>query len=249
MISRSAASQCRQRLMVRFSSVKAIAGHPRRFSQPISPAPGSLPPHAARSATLASKGRLRPALSSRRATWTADHLPPRAAGIPRSSNPPAMARNDSQPAACSSFMVAARSEARSCARARRTARPAALALAVSLAPRSPPSFLPRLLAAASAALVRAEIMPASSSATAAICCSKNLPVAPSIAGKSAKRTSTPDYHELLRKGQIGSFPSLLRSRHSHAPYGGTRLTGSAIVISTRQALCRCACVSKRRRRG
>jgi hypothetical protein len=31
-------------------------------------------------------------------------------------------------------------------------------------------------------------MPASSSATATICCSMNRPVAPSIAGKSANRT-------------------------------------------------------------
>src|ERR1700716_1710471 len=30
---------------------------------------------------------------------TADHLPPRAAGMPRSSRPAAMARSDSQPAA------------------------------------------------------------------------------------------------------------------------------------------------------
>src|ERR671935_905103 len=84
----------------------------------------------------------------------ADHLPPRAAGMPRSWSPSAMARNDSQPAACSSLMVSARSEARSCARATRTARPATLALTVNLAPRSPPSLLPRLLAAASAAFVR-----------------------------------------------------------------------------------------------
>jgi hypothetical protein len=52
------------------------------------------------------------------------------------------------------LMVSARSEARSCARATRTARPATLALTVNLAPRSPPSLLPRLLAAASAAFVR-----------------------------------------------------------------------------------------------
>ena len=48
-----------------------------------------------------------------------------------------------------------------------TALPAARALAVKRAPRSPPSFTPRRLAAARAALVRAEIIPASSSATAA----------------------------------------------------------------------------------
>src|SRR5262249_57568841 len=69
----------------------------------------SSPLHPRPSTALASKGRLSPALSSRRATCTADHLPRRAAGIPRSSNPPAMARNDSHPPACSSFMLAATS--------------------------------------------------------------------------------------------------------------------------------------------
>jgi hypothetical protein len=37
-----------------------------------------------------------PAASNNRLTCTADHLPPRAAGMPRSSNPAAMARSDSQ---------------------------------------------------------------------------------------------------------------------------------------------------------
>ena len=40
---------------------------------------------------------------------------------------------------------------------------------VSFTPRLPPSFLPRRFAAASASFVRFEIMPASNSATAAIC--------------------------------------------------------------------------------
>jgi hypothetical protein len=99
-----------------------------------------------------------------RATWTADHLPPRAAGMPRPSKPDAMARRDSQPAARSSLTVGARSIARLRSCACRAALPA---------------------------LVRAEIIPASSSATAAICCNRNLPVAPSIIGRSANRTSTP----------------------------------------------------------
>ena len=55
--------------------------------------------HAAPTLALASKGL---ATSSNRITWTDDHFPPRAAGIPRSSGPAAMARRDSQPAACSS---------------------------------------------------------------------------------------------------------------------------------------------------
>jgi hypothetical protein len=55
--------------------------------------------HAVPTLALASKGL---ATSSNRITWTDDHFPPRAAGIPRSSGPAAMARRDSQPAACSS---------------------------------------------------------------------------------------------------------------------------------------------------
>ncbi len=82
-----------------------------------------------------------------RDTWTADHLPPRAAGMPRSSKPAAMARSDSQPAACSSLIVGARSTALLRARSCRVALPAARALAVKRAPRSPPSFTPRRLAA------------------------------------------------------------------------------------------------------
>jgi hypothetical protein len=56
--------------------------------------------------------------------------------------------------------------------------------------RGPPSFFPLRFAAAKAARVRAEIMPASNSATATICCNKNRPVAPSISGRSANLTST-----------------------------------------------------------
>ena len=63
-----------------------------------------------------------------------------------------MSRSDPQPAARSSAMAGARSRARFRARAIRTARPAARCLAVRRAPRSPPSFTPRRLAAARAAL-------------------------------------------------------------------------------------------------
>src|ERR1700738_3480378 len=79
-------------------------------------------------------------------------------------------------------MVGARSSARRRACSWRTALPAARCLAVSRAPRSPPSLTPRRFAAARASFVRFEIMPASSSAMAAICWSMNLPVAPSIMG-------------------------------------------------------------------
>jgi hypothetical protein len=74
----------------------------------------SATPHRFVAAAPAQKGRLlRSAVgaltrSSRRETCAADHLPPRAAGMPRASNSAAMARNDSQPAACSSFTVSAR---------------------------------------------------------------------------------------------------------------------------------------------
>jgi hypothetical protein len=86
----------------------------------------------------------------------------------RSFSPAAMARNDIEPAARNVTIIGAISDAR-CAAARATAAlPAARACRVSLAPlRRPPSFTPRLFAAASAALVRSEIAFASCSATAA----------------------------------------------------------------------------------
>ena len=89
--------------------------------------------------------------------------------MPRSSKPAAMARSDSQPAACSSLITGASSSAHSCERRATVALPAFRAFAVRRAPRSPPSFTPRRLAAARAAFVRSEIMPASSWATVAIC--------------------------------------------------------------------------------
>jgi hypothetical protein len=72
--------------------------------------------------------------------------------MPRSSNPAAMSRSDSAPAACNSSSVGARSVARLRARACETALPAARAFAVSRVPRSPPSLTPRRFAAANAAL-------------------------------------------------------------------------------------------------
>jgi hypothetical protein len=56
-----------------------------------------------------------------------------------------------------------------------------------------------LPAAASAALVRLEIISASSSATLAICRKRNRPVGPSIFGKSQNRTSTPASSNCDRK--------------------------------------------------
>ena len=64
--------------------------------------------------------------------------------------------------------------------------------------RLPPRILPRAFAAVSAALVRVDIIPASSSATATIC-RRNRPVAPWICGRSAKRTSTPASSKRRRK--------------------------------------------------
>src|SRR5262249_22763644 len=68
-----------------------------------------------------------------------DHLPPRAAGMPRSSKPAAMARSDSQPTACSSLITGASSSTRSCERRATVALPAICAFAVRRAPRSPPA--------------------------------------------------------------------------------------------------------------
>ena len=72
-----------------------------------------------------------------------------------------------------------------------------------VAPIAPPSFTPRALAAARAALVRSDARPASSSATSAICDRTNLPMAPEgISGISQKQTST--------------SPSMRRRRNGHA---------------------------------
>src|SRR5262249_13266592 len=76
----------------------------------------------------AAKGSL--IISCNRITCVGDHLPPRAAGMPRSSNAVAMARNDSKPAACSSLIVGARSIALACAFAFMAAVPAARAFFV-----------------------------------------------------------------------------------------------------------------------
>ena len=111
--------------------------------------------------------------------------------MPRAFKPAARPRRLLTPFARNSAIVGARSAARVAACALMTAAALARVLAVGFTPRSPPSFLPRRLAAARAALVRALIIPASSSATATICCSRKRPVAPSICGRSAKRTSTP----------------------------------------------------------
>jgi hypothetical protein len=72
-------------------------------------------------------------------------------------------------------------------------------------PRSPPSFTPRRLAAAKPALVRAEIIPVSSSAPPPFGCNRNLPVAPSIIGRSANRTARRLWHlSLLHVLQVRS---------------------------------------------
>jgi hypothetical protein len=54
--------------------------------------------------------------SSTRFTCTADHLPPRAVGMPCALSPAAMARSDVAPAACKAVIVGPMSVARSSAR-------------------------------------------------------------------------------------------------------------------------------------
>lgn len=119
--------------------------------------------------------------------------------MPRSLSTAAIPRKVVIPAPLISAIVGAISAARALACLASSARPAALASADRDTPRLPPSFLPLALAAARAALVRVEIMPASSSATDAVCCSINLPVGPSIWGRSTKRTSTPASNSRDRK--------------------------------------------------
>jgi hypothetical protein len=138
--------------------------------------------------------------SKTRATWVAvQECPPRAVGTPRSLSARAIAQSVSTPLCCRSRIIDRRSAARSLARLTWTARPVALACSDNAVPRLPPRSFPRAFAAASAAFVLLEISPASSSATAAICCKMKRPVGPSIAGRSAKRTSTPASRRRERK--------------------------------------------------
>jgi hypothetical protein len=103
--------------------------------------------------------------ASTRRTCTACHSPrPLAVGMPRLVNSAAMACSEVMPFARSALMVGATSAACRLARPTITARPIARAPSVSLVLRTPPSFVPLALAAASAALVRLEIISASSSA-------------------------------------------------------------------------------------
>jgi hypothetical protein len=120
--------------------------------------------------------------SKTRATWVAvQECPPRAVGTPRSLSARAIAQSVSTPLCCRSRIIGRRSAARSLARLTWTARPVALACSDNAVPRLPPRSFPRAFAAASAAFVLLEISPASSSATAAICCKMKRPVGPSIA--------------------------------------------------------------------
>jgi ABC transporter substrate binding protein len=101
-------------------------------------------------------------LASTSRTDAANHWLPRAVGIPRSLRALAIARSEAAPVACSSAITGARSAARAAAASALASAPFWRAFAVSFAPgRKPPSFLPRRLAAASAALMRSEIKPAS----------------------------------------------------------------------------------------
>ena len=86
-----------------------------------------------------------------------------------------------------------------------------------MCPRNPPSTLPRAFAAFKAALVRVDIKPASSSATAAICCNMKRPVGPSILGKSANRTSTPASSRRDRKLTDRVEPDDVRNDQRDAP--------------------------------
>jgi hypothetical protein len=127
-----------------------------------------------------------------------------------------MAASDITPAPRSSPSTGCRSAALAVARAACTSRPALRAALVSTMPRLPPSRLPRALAAPSARLVRSEMNPASSSATAAICCSM-------MAGRSAKRMSTPASSRARRYGGCKAvakmsllFPTSLTAK-AHRP--------------------------------
>ncbi len=115
--------------------------------------------------------------------------------MPARFRPAARARRLVAPVARSSPMIGARSAARLSARAWTAATPLALASVERVAPRSPPSFTPRAFAAASAALVRAEMARRSSSATMAI-----TPTVSRLAfGMSAATNSMPAFSSPRRK--------------------------------------------------
>ncbi|MHC2190523.1 hypothetical protein ACVJF1_003156 [Bradyrhizobium diazoefficiens] len=104
-----------------------------------------------------------------------------------------------------------------------------LLLRICSRPCAPRAVAPLPFAAARAAFVRVEIKPASSSATAAICWSMKRPVGPSMAGRSAKRTSTP--------------ASSIRSRKP------TERVSRSTFATTRLARCRRAAVSAASKAG
>src|SRR5437879_12229140 len=119
--------------------------------------------------------------------------------MPASFNPLAISLSDSAPAACRSLMIGAISATRESARACRAAVASARTFLVGTTPRSPPSFLPRLLAAASASLVRLLIIRRPSSATIAM-----IPTVSGLAlGMSAATKSMPAFSRPSRQTRRG----------------------------------------------
>jgi hypothetical protein len=111
--------------------------------------------------------------------------------------------------------------------------PVARASGEMIAPRLPPSLTPRAFAAASAALVRLEISPASSSATEAICWSIKRPVGPSICGRSANRTSTPASKSRDRNAtdrvRRSTLATMIGTRCSRAAANGRRTVAARMA--------------------
>ncbi len=127
-----------------------------------------------------------------RRTCAADHEPPRAAVMPRSFSFAAIPNSELVPSFCNPTITGNKSAARFDADAWRAVALAVVPLAAMVfmrwgLPRRPPRRFPRALAAANAAVVRAEIIVASCSATAArICTVKRF-----ACGKSHATNSTP----------------------------------------------------------
>jgi hypothetical protein len=158
---------------------------------------------------------------------------PLGVGMPRSFSAVAMARSDVAPAACISRIAGV-----GCPVVSALLYGLLAQLADVLADRqvARAAKLDGALAAASAAFVRAEIMPASSSATAAICCSMNRPVGPSICGRSQNSTSTPASRRALRKAteRRSTSPGEACRRPAQRRAGGDRCACNWLSQSGRQ---------------
>ena len=129
------------------------------------------------------------------------HSPsPLGVGTPSSFKVRAIPRSDAVRSGSTRSTMGAIDRACSVAFSVRAARALAVSVAVPGRPRKPPNLFPRALLAANAAFVRAEIMPASSSATAIMICRRKRPVG--LQSEGGRRSG---HRHLLQGSVTGSF--------------------------------------------